>query len=141
MFIAIDFDGTCVKHVFPNVGEDIGAAPVLRDLVDAGHKLILNTMRSDNKKVKAKGGIYGEPGDYLTQAVNWFKAREIELYGINNNPTQKHWTESPKVYAEIYIDDSAIGCPLIHPEDPDEKPYVDWRKVRYELEERGLLWK
>ena len=44
--ICIDFDGTCVSHEFPEVGYDIGAAPVLKELVSNGHRLILFTMRS-----------------------------------------------------------------------------------------------
>lgn len=44
MIIAVDFDGTCVTHEFPKVGRDIGAVPVLRKLVENGHKLILFTM-------------------------------------------------------------------------------------------------
>lgn len=47
MIIGIDFDGTCVTHEFPDVGKDIGATPVLKELTDKGHKLILFTMRSD----------------------------------------------------------------------------------------------
>ncbi len=31
MDFCIDFDGTCVTHLFPKVGKDIGAAPVLRE--------------------------------------------------------------------------------------------------------------
>jgi predicted mannosyl-3-phosphoglycerate phosphatase (HAD superfamily) len=46
MIIAVDFDGTCVTHEYPRIGRDIGAAPVLKRLTDAGHKLILWTMRS-----------------------------------------------------------------------------------------------
>lgn len=34
MIIGIDFDGTCVKHAFPKIGEEIGAAPVLKELVE-----------------------------------------------------------------------------------------------------------
>lgn len=139
MYIAIDFDGTCVKNDFPKIGEDIGAAPVLRDLVYAGHKLILYTMRSDKKTVEATDGIHGEPGNYLTQALNWFKANNIELFGVNENRTQKHWTSSPKVYAQLYIDDAALGCPLMRP--MNEKPYVNWTLVRYMLEEMQVLWK
>jgi hypothetical protein len=33
MIIAVDFDGTCVTHDFPHVGKDIGAVPVLKELV------------------------------------------------------------------------------------------------------------
>lgn len=42
MIIAVDFDGTCVTHEFPRVG----AAEVLKELTDKGHKIILFTMRS-----------------------------------------------------------------------------------------------
>lgn len=47
MIIAVDFDGTCVKHRYPMVGEDVdGAVSVLKELVRKGHKIILYTMRS-----------------------------------------------------------------------------------------------
>lgn len=45
LIIGIDFDGTVVTHEYPNVGKDIGAVPVLRKLVERGHKLMLWTMR------------------------------------------------------------------------------------------------
>ena len=48
-----------------------------------------------------------------TDAVNWFKKNDIPLYGINENPDQSSWTTSPKPYCHIYIDDAALGCPLI----------------------------
>ena len=51
MIIAVDFDGTCVSHDYPYIGKEIGAAPVLRELVAAGHDLILFTMR-DGKLLK-----------------------------------------------------------------------------------------
>lgn len=47
IIIAIDFDGTVVDHRFPDVGPDApGALPVLRKIVEKGHKIILWTMRS-----------------------------------------------------------------------------------------------
>ena len=45
-YVVLDFDGTVVKHRYPAVGEDIGAVPVLRKLVQNGHDLLLSTMRS-----------------------------------------------------------------------------------------------
>ena len=57
MDICIDFDGTCVKHEFPEIGEDIGAAPVLKELIANGHRLILFTMRSISKIVFNKPSI------------------------------------------------------------------------------------
>lgn len=127
MYVAIDFDGTCVTHEYPNVGKDIGAIPVLKKLVDKGHQLILFTMRSNNSQ-----------GDrYLDDAVNWFKENGIELFGINVNPTQKEWTCSPKAYAHLYIDDAALGIPLIF--DKHDRPYVDWKKVEELLFEQIIL--
>jgi hypothetical protein len=118
MYIAIDFDGTCVTHEYPRVGKDIGAVPVLKKLTDSGHLLILNTMRS---------------GKELVDAVQWFADNDIPLYGANENPTQKEWTLSPKVYAHLYIDDAALGCPLIKKFAVSSRPYVDWTAVEYYL--------
>ncbi len=112
MTIAIDFDGTCVTHDYPEVGKDIGSVPVLKKLRKQGHELILYTMRS---------------GKELQDAVDWFKNNDISLYGIQFNPTQKEWTTSNKCYAQLYIDDAALGAPLIH--GVHSRPYIDWGAV------------
>lgn len=114
LIVAVDFDGTCVTHEYPEVGKEIGAVPVLRRLVWSGAKLILWTMRSGSK---------------LVDAVEWFKRNGIELYGIQRNPTQDSWTDSPKAYAKVYIDDAALGCPLIARKEISERPFVDWLEV------------
>ena len=124
MYIAIDFDGTCVTHDYPRIGKDIHAIPVLNKLVSNGHKLILNTMRS---------------GKELDAAVNWFKENNIELFGINENPTQKRWTDSPKVYAHMYIDDAALGCPLKLDLSLSNRPFVDWEVVSCLLKDNEIL--
>ena len=124
MEIAVDFDGTCVTHDYPRVGKDIGAVPVLKALVQKGHKLILWTMRS---------------GPGLTSAVEWFKANEIPLYGIQTNPGQQSWTSSPKAYAQLYIDDAALGCYLKEDKDLSDRPFVDWILVEEALKEKGLI--
>lgn len=136
--ICLDFDGTCVTHEFPKVGRDIGATPVLFELLDNGHQFVLNTMRSDMDNPKGEDKfIHYENGKFLTDALNWFKQHEIPLYGIHTNPSQKTWTESPKAYGQLYIDDAALGCPLIHEE--GSRPYVDWVKVRQILIEMGFI--
>lgn len=155
--INIDFDGTVVKHEFPLVGEDIGATPVLRKLVNAGHKLILFTMRSDKEFMNPDGTIT-DCG--LQDAINWFKKNDIPLYGVQSNPIQTSWTSSPKSYAQLMIDDSALGYPLkwdyvevpipvddkvnrlVHGETMMVKtgrPYVDWIKVEEMLIKMGLI--
>jgi len=140
MDICIDFDGTCVTHDFPEIGKDIGAVPVLKALVEKGHRLILFTMRSDRKKKKKVNGeevIVEE--NVLTEAVQWFEDNGIPLYGIQKNPTQRFWTSSPKAYGHMYIDDAGLGCPLLYNEDISDRPYVDWNRVQRMLKERGLL--
>lgn len=123
MEICIDFDGTCVTHLYPRVGEDIGAVPILNKLIENDHKLILFTMRS---------------GKELQEAVDWFEENDIPLYGIQSNPTQKRWTESPKAYGQLYIDDSALGCPLKQ-SDITLRPHVDWEAVAWILERNDII--
>ena len=124
MTIAIDFDGTCVTHEYPEIGRDLGATTTLKTLVDNGHKLILLTMRS---------------GKTLEDAKHWFEERGIILYGVNENPSQKRWTESPKVYANLYIDDANLGTPLIKNSIASDRPYVDWKLVLVDLYNRGCI--
>lgn len=123
MIIAVDFDGTCVTHAYPEIGEYIGAQIVLRLLVKAGHKLILHTMRDKEE---------------LDEAVKWFEDNGIELYGINKNPTQDSWTDSPKAYANLYIDDAALGCPLLIDKKTNRK-FVDWFHVTTKLLNDGII--
>jgi hypothetical protein len=138
MVIAIDFDGTCVTHEFPEIGNEIGAEKVLKELVSKGHNLILYTLRSDFNGYDDNGNPI--PGrKYLTEAVSWFRERGIHLWGIQKNPQQHVWTSSPKVEADLYIDDSALGCPLIYENRISERPFVDWKTVRDHLDFMGIL--
>jgi len=113
MIVAIDFDGTCVTHDYPEVGKDIGALPVIQKLAERGDKIILFTMRS---------------GEHLQHAIDWFTKGGIQLFGVNCNPEQHTWTASPKPYAHVYIDDAALGVPL-HRTLYHSRPYVDWGTV------------
>lgn len=138
--IAIDFDGTCVTHDFPQVGAPIGAEAVLKRLVANGHKLILFTMRrnveapkSDDPAIIPKGGLY------LTDAIAWFKDRDIPLHGIQKDPAQYRWTHSPKAYANLYIDDAALGVPLTFDKSISKRPFVNWTRVEQMLESMGYF--
>lgn len=140
MYICIDFDGTCVSHEFPNIGKDIGAIPVLKRLVENKHKLILFTMRSNMKDVKSGDyNIHSQSGDYLDDAVEWFKTNNIPLYGINVNPSQTTWTKSPKAYGQLYIDDAALGAPLKFDINISERPFIDWEKVNEMLITENII--
>lgn len=114
MYACIDFDGTIVDHKYPLIGEEVpDAIRSLKRLETMDFKLILFTMRS---------------GETLLEAVEWLLNRDILLYGVNRNPSQDSWTDSPKAYGHIYIDDAAVGCPLICPSSFN-RPCVDWKKI------------
>jgi hypothetical protein len=113
--VAVDFDGTIVRHAYPEIGETVPLAiEGLLAFQQKEWKIILNTMRS---------------GERLQHAVDYLEARGVSLYGVNLNPTQRHWTESTKCYAPLYIDDAALGCPLIYP--AGDRPFVDWLAIHY----------
>lgn len=117
-FIGIDFDGTVVTHKYPAIGEPLDyAIDTIEELIDAGHKIILTTMRS---------------GERLEQAIQYLNENGINLYAVNNNPTQHHWTESPKIHVDCLIDNVSINCPLVDGN-------VDWVEVRELLVEKGYL--
>lgn len=133
--IAVDFDGTCVTHAFPHVGKEIGAVKPLRALAANGHKIVLLTMRDHNE---LSNSWNPEEHDTLEEAVAWFAKNDIPLYGINENPDQT-WSGSRKVYADLYIDDAALGIPLRLRTEFSSRPFVDWNKVTYMLYELGLI--
>lgn len=148
MTFAVDFDGTCVTHDFPKVGKNIGAQIVLKKLADKGHKIILYTMRSHPSKKTEKAetsGMVPTTNDCLQDAIDWFKKYDIPLFGVNDNPSQHSWTDSSKVYANMYIDDAALGIPLVykdmsHMHDSSVmRPYVDWIRVSEMLYESSIL--
>jgi hypothetical protein len=114
MYICVDFDGTVVDHAYPGMGEPVpGAVPWMREWARLGAKIILFTMRS---------------GVQLREAVEYMRENGVELYGANWNPSQGSWTDSPKAYGQLYVDDAAFGCPLCHPPGFNRR-CVDWSVV------------
>lgn len=115
--IAVDFDGTIVEHDYPHIGPEVpGAIDALKRFQTCGATIILWTMRC---------------GDELLDAVAFLRRRGIAIAYANQHPDDREWTTSPKVYAHVYIDDAAFGCPLVHPNElnglpPGSRPYVDW---------------
>ena len=121
--IAIDFDGTIVTHDYPRVGKPIPLAKeVINMLTDNGHLCFLWTMR-DN--------------DTLEAAKKYCKDNGIMLCNYNQSPDQ--FSNSPKQYATIYIDDAALGCPLRYDGYMSRRPYVDWYRIAGMLTNGGLL--
>jgi hydroxymethylpyrimidine pyrophosphatase-like HAD family hydrolase len=108
MIIAVDFDGTIVKHKFPAIGKEIPfAIKTLKLIQQKGHKLILWTYRS---------------GKELEEAVKFCEERGLIFHAVNNDFEGEEFdnTYSRKIYADMYIDDrNILGIP-------------DWEKI-YEL--------
>jgi len=97
MIIAVDFDGTIVKHKYPHIGSEIPfAIECLVALQQEGHQLILWTYRT---------------GELLQEAIEFCKIRGLEFYAINRNYPEEEYDEtiSRKIYADLYIDDRNIG--------------------------------
>ncbi len=115
MIVALDFDGTLLTHVWPEVGKDIGAfewvVPLQVKYTEL--KYILWTVRG------------GKP---LDDAVEYCNDRGLFFWGINRNPDQSTWSFSNKVYANCYVDDAAIGAPIIHG-DEGTRPYINWNEM------------
>lgn len=103
-----------MTHAYPEIGRDIGAARVIKQLTNLNHKIILYTMRDATA---------------LQDAIDWFTSNDIMLYGINHNSSQSNWTQSPKISAHLYIDDESLGVPLITDPMMSHRPYVDWDAV------------
>lgn len=124
--IAVDFDGTLVEQEYPDIGSPVpGAGRVLRRLVDAGHLIILWTCRS---------------GEALEVAVRYVTEElGIPLHAVNANGPGDPWKGNPKAWAHTYIDEAALGCPLVFCPVGRAHPMVDWYSVEVMLEDRGYL--
>lgn len=97
MFIAIDFDGTIVKHRFPQIGEDIPFAIETLKLLQSElrHNLILWTVRE---------------GELLEEAIDYCKKRGLVFYAVNQNHPGDDVTLGPrKLMADMFIDDRNFG--------------------------------
>lgn len=122
--IAVDFDGTIVEHSYPRIGAPApGAIAALRKWQEEGCKIFLFTMRS---------------GHGLKEAVDYCRDHGLVFDGVNTNPDQHEWTSSPKCFANVYIDDAAIGCPLVV--GLNGKPRVDWDMAICEVDRWKSQW-
>lgn len=122
--IAVDFDGTCVFHKYPEVGENAPhAVRVLKRLSAEGHRLVLWTRRD---------------GEHLREAVLWFAKHGIPLQGANGNFPRQSWSDSPKACVDYFIDDRNLFSPVVR---YPAGTCLDWKRCERELERIGLLTK
>lgn len=98
MIIAIDFDGTIVKHRYPEIGDEIPfAIETLKLLQTDQHRLILWTVRE---------------GELLDEAIAWCAERGVEFYAVNRDYPEEGNEDSGfsrKVKADLFIDDRNLG--------------------------------
>lgn len=99
MTIAVDFDGTIVRHRYPAIGEEIPfATQTLRQLIEDRHQLILWSVRE---------------GQLLDDAVEWCRKRGVEFYAVNRDYPEEdiklneHFSRKLKV--DLFIDDRNVG--------------------------------
>lgn len=138
MDILLDFDGTVVTHEFPEIGQDIGAVPVLKRLIDKGHNLILFTMRCNGMKDPShESDEHGR--DCLREALDWFEKNGIKIKAVNNNPGQEMWTGSRKPHGNLIIDDTCLGAPIRYNPEVSERVFIDWDTVALWLEAEGII--
>ena len=100
MIIAVDFDGTIVKHKYPSIGKEIPfAIKTLKLLQEKGHQIILWTYRS---------------GKELDDAIQFCKKKGLTFHAVNSNFEDEEYdnSSSRKIYADVYIDDrNLLGIP------------------------------
>lgn len=84
MTIAVDFDGTLCEYAFPGTGEQKQIHKNVEDIPE---------------------------GNYLTEAIEWCKAKGLEFDYVNQNPECDfgHPEKVRKIVADCYIDDRAIN--------------------------------
>lgn len=119
MVIAVDFDGTIVEHMYPQIGEEKPfATEVLKQLIADRHKVVLWTVRD---------------GKLLDDAVQWCAERGVEFYAVNSTSSamfdeEKSGSFSCKLNADIFIDDCNVGG------------LPDWPTI-YRIISKGKTWK
>lgn len=142
MIIGIGFDGTCVTHEFPKVGKNIGAGPVLRTLVQNGHKICLLTNRCDvilgeDQKPVDKLITKVPPGNYLKDSLDWFKDNNIPVSYVNIVPEQREFTSSTRCFCHVYIEWNNLFTPIEKRQ--NRKPFVNWLQVLVKLVSVGII--
>lgn len=144
--VMLDFDGTLVEHRFPAMGtENPGWHQVVSKLQAAGHRIILNTYRTDimADRYKAKAPVDDKNPDHLEEAVAWLQAKmaeyglgRIELGGLKMNPAA--WSLQHtylQLHNILFLDDQALNAPMKAA--PMGGLMLDWEAVDVVLESWG----
>jgi haloacid dehalogenase-like hydrolase len=130
MNIYLDFDGTVVEHDYPQIGKlNPNSLEVIKKLQEAGHTIILNTMRAEFDD------------DSMQEAFDFINQNE-SVTGIRISRQTERKIYPPewnldKIKDEIYIDDIAANIPLIKASVGEFM--VDWLEIERQLAEKSIL--
>lgn len=91
--VAVDFDGTIVKNVFPGIGEkNKHVIDYMKEVKESGAEIILWTTRQNEK---------------LDEALSFLDRHNIPYDYVNENVPWLNFDTSDKIFADIYLDDRA----------------------------------
>lgn len=129
--VSLDFDGTLVNTFKYPVFDPKPLPNLLESLrwmeENLGAKFILLTQRDHDHYCNSSGRavkkrIWDFHQSVLQDAIDWCVSQGISLIGVNENPYQKDWSTSRKVYSDLIIDDRSL-LPL------DSNGCVDWAET------------
>lgn len=107
-YVAVDFDGTIIEEGhFPEIKNFLPhAIETLQMMKDAGYELVIWTCRG--------GDVTFSLVDQRLLILNELENQGLDIEGIEVNRHfpeyyEKYKGNSPKVYADVYIDNSAYG--------------------------------
>ncbi len=86
MKIYLDFDGTVVEHDYPRIGRcNFGCIEVIKKLQDAGHEIVINTMRSE-----FNDGSLQKALDWVVNSFRFSKDRSASIGPFESTERKHH---------------------------------------------------
>ena len=93
--IAVDFDGTIVEHMFPEIGAiKQNVVDKMKEWYEKGHTICIWTCRT---------------GKYAEEAQKFLYDNDIPYHFFNENPTCSFDDNCRKILANVYLDDRALN--------------------------------
>ena len=130
MKIYLDFDGTVVEHMYPEIGKiNPGSLDVIQKLHDAGHEIIINTMRADMRNGTLQQALY------FLNSIPYCNIKFEKFCASKVDPDE--WVTPNKEMEKIYIDDIAHGIPLRDGFHVGSK-MVDWQELNRQFTDNNI---
>ena len=131
--IYLDFDGTVVEHAYPEIGAlNPRSFAVIRQLQNAGHRIILNTYRADLADGSLQAAL-----DFLNDIYNELLPI-TECTELKIQPPAWNWEKTIEE-GILYIDDVCDGTPMIPNIALPFGLMVDWKTLEEWFTEQGII--